>query len=666
MAERIYPGTLIEVLDGNLTNNITLPQDIALIIDRASTGPVGRLYYVSSAKEASSIYGSDSPIIKSMQRAFLSGAKNVALYRVGGRAASIDNLFTLGSTLSTTEASSKADVGFSLYVGPEPLNPTVDTVIVFKNGKIVYSNTLNGEVDQALIDIDGFDKINNTVYVGSFTEPVPFSSVVAEAGTRVIKTAVDTPTISVESADLPRLSTYGLQVKLNDRVLRKTVDYTVTSGVVTINSAVITAAGPAYAVELAYIVKFTAQEIEDAELSYTAGEDLLNSTWKQYYEAFDRALSEIPAVTSRSISIGDLFNVPNLANGDTDADRLEYIYVDENEAGEKTYEWSTNKYLYRKGSATTFNVNEADLTTNGQPIVVKQFHEVDFVHRAGMWGYESTSEGVFPNIVAGAIGPRVYNNKYITLWVGKAPVVNLEGKITVNGTGLLGHRLMVGTTTRQGGYFATDTGYPDGTPVTDSNNFVVDLGKYLSIVVSQVISSNSTGEIVSGASNYAGLVTTIAPGDSTTNQVISGAISATNLKREKIKALQSAGYVVIEDRAKGAIVVSGNLASRLTSDFRYISTSIVINYIAADINEVCDPYIGKGIDGPTRVALHTALHTRFQQRQRQGFFIDYLLQLRQASANVIDVAYSITAKDELRQVMNTIKLAREVSSEVLS
>jgi predicted nucleic acid-binding protein len=43
-----------------------------------------------------------------------------------------------------------------------------------------------------------------------------------------------------------------------------------------------------------------------------------------------------------------------------------------------------------------------------------------------------------------------------------------------------------------------------------------------------------------------------------------------------------------------------------------------------------------------------------------------LLQLRQASANVIDVAYSITAKDELRQVMNTIKLAREISSEVLN
>ena len=188
----------------------------------------------------------------------------------------------------------------------------------------------------------------------------------------------------------------------------------------------------------------------------------------------------------------------------------------------------------------------------------------------------------------------------------------------------------------------------------------------MSIVVSQVVSANSTGEIVSGAASYAGLTTIITPGDSTTNQVIGGTILATDLKRLKLKELQSAGYVVFENRNKGVSVGSGNLASRLNSDYRYLSTSIVINYIASDINEVCDPFIGKGIDGTSKVALHTALHSRFAQRQRQGFFIDYLLQLRQVEANIIDVAYTITAKDELRQVVNTIKLAREISDEVLS
>lgn len=662
MAERNYPGTLIEVLDGNLANNITIPEDAALIIDRASTGPVGRLYYVTSAKDASVVYGSDSPLIKGMQRAFLAGAKNVALYRVGGRVASIDNIFGLGTGLSTVEASSVADVGYSVYVGPEPLNPAVDTLFVYKNNKIIYSNALNGEVDQALVEVDGFDKVSNQIYVGSYQNPVPFSDVVKEAGKRVVVTAADTNTVTIDAADVPNLSAYGLQVKLNGKIVKAT-DFTFVNGVITITDTLLTGTD---AVEVAYIVKFTSDELEDLELAYREGKDLINSSWKEYYEGFDSALDNIQRVVARSVFIGDLFNVPNIANGDADANRLSYLSISEDDNGDKVYEWSDSKYLYRKASATTADVNEADLTANGQPIVVKQYHEVDFAHRAGMWGYESTSEGNYPNIMVGAVGPKAYNNKYINIWVGKAPTYNLEGKITVNGSGLLGHRLMVGTTTYSGGYFATDTGFPDGTPVTDSNNFVVDLGKYLSIVVSQIVSSNATNEIVSGAASYAGLATTITPGDSTTNQVIGGTILATDLKRLKLKELQSAGYVVYENRTKGVTVVSGNLASRLNSDYRYLSTSIVMNYIASDIAEVCDPFIGKGIDGTSKVALHTALHTRFAQRQRQGFFINYLMQLRQVEPNVIDVAYTITAKDELRQVVNTIKLAREISEEVLS
>ena len=354
-----------------------------------------------------------------------------------------------------------------------------------------------------------------------------------------------------------------------------------------------------------------------------------------------------------------------MANGDTDADRLEYLNVEVDESGEKVFEWSTNRYLYRKGATTTTDISEADLTSNGQPIVVKQFHEVDFTHRVGMWGFERTEDGIYPNIMVGVLGPRAYNAKYVNLWVGKEPTYNLDGKIIVNGSGLLGHRYMVGTINRTGGYFATDNGFPDGTPVTDSNGFIVDLGKYLSIVASQV--TNSSGSlVVSSAASYAGLAATVTPGDSTTNQVVPGVTLLTDLKRARLKQLQAAGYVVLENRSKGVTVVSGDLASRLTSDYRYLSTSIVMNYIAADIAEVCDPFIGKGIDGTSKVALHTALHTRFQQRQRQGFFIDYLMQLRQVAPNVIDVAYTITAKDELRQVSNSIKLSREISNEVLS
>ena len=661
MTERIYPGTSIEVLDGNLSNNIAIPEDTVLIVERAYTGPVGRLYYVSSAKDAATVFGSDSPIIKTMQRAFSGGAKNVALYRVGGKVASVENIFGLGTSLETSEASSVASAGLTVYIGPEPINPSLNSVIIYRNGRIIFSNVLGAEVDQGLVYVDGFNKLTNEHQVGSFTDPVPLSLVVENLGTRVVLTDADVKEVTIAAEDLASVSEFGLTVKVNGRAVRPAdVTFDKVTGVVSFVTSETT-----FTVEVSYVKKYSAQELEDLEVTYQDGEDLVESSWKDYYEAFDQALDDIQRVTLRTVSIGDVFNVPNIANGDADADRLEYLNIETDEDGEKVFEWSTNRYLYRKGAATTTDISEADLTSNGQPIIVKQYHEVDFTHRIGMWGFERTEDGIYPNIMVGALGPKAYNTKYINLWVGKEPTYNLDGKIIVNGTGLLGHRYMVGTVNRAGGYFATDSGFPDGTPVTDSNGFIVDLGKYLSIVVSQV--TNSAGNlVVSAAGSYAGLAVTITPGDSTTNQVLPGVQLLTDLKRARLKQLQSAGYVVLENRAKGVTVVSGDLASRLTSDYRYLSTSIVMNYIASDIAEVCDPFIGKGIDGTSKVALHTALHTRFQQRQRQGFFIDYLMQLRQVAPNVIDVAYTITAKDELRQVSNSIKLSREISSEVLS
>ena len=60
---------------------------------------------------------------------------------------------------------------------------------------------------------------------------------------------------------------------------------------------------------------------------------------------------------------------PNIANGDTDADRLEYLNIEVDESGEKVYEWSSNRYLYRKGVTTTIDIAEADLAA-GQRVLV--------------------------------------------------------------------------------------------------------------------------------------------------------------------------------------------------------------------------------------------------------------------------------------------------------
>jgi hypothetical protein len=304
------------------------------------------------------------------------------------------------------------------------------------------------------------------------------------------------------------------------------------------------------------------------------------------------------------------------------------------------------------------------LTGNGLPIINTLFNEVDFTHRLGMWAYDKTGEGVFVNCVIGAQGPTIYTRKYIDQWIGTQPTRDLDGNIVLNGSGLLGHRLMVGTTTYGGGYFATDTGFVDGTVLTDSGQSVVDLGKYLSVVITQVSSSNSSigGVISSGAPYYAGVVSTITPGDSATNKIVPGVYIATALKAVKLKQLSGAGYVVFDNEPKGATIVSGNLASRKASDYQYIGTSVVVSQIVADLKAVGDPFVGRGIDGVSLVALLTALHKQMMARQTAGFFVSYSLQMQQVGPHEIQVAFVITAKDELRLISSTVKLARQIFS----
>lgn len=676
ISKRTFPSTTLEVLDGNLVSTTSLPEDVVLVLGKAYKGPVGTLFNVTSTKDATNAYGSGSPIIKQMQMAYAAGAKNVALYRVGGRAASVENIFGLGTDLTTVEASSAADLTLKVYIGPEPLTPNKDAVIIYRKDKIVYSSIVSSPINLGYVAVNGFDKTNNELYVGSYYDPVPLKEVAGEVGKRIIVTGVDNKIIALPAYEAIKASKYGFTVSVDGR---RTTKFTAGIGADPLQPLVYTvvlddaalAGKLTYTVEVSYINKLTSAELEEAEVEYKTGEDLINATWKQYYEAFDQAVTDLYIPFSRSVSIGDLFNVPNIATGDTGPDRLEYLSVEEDEWGERTYEWSVNKYLYQKeGTLTTTDPDEADLSSNGEPILLKRFNEVDFTHRAGMWALTKTeAEGFFPNIVVGAIGPKVYNPKYINQWIGKRPTYNAEGQIITNGSGLLGHRLMVGSVDFAGGYYATDTGYPDGNAELDSGQTVVDLGKYISVVVSQaVLTSEATvkvSDIGSAAATYAGIIADLTPGDGTTNLNVNGVYHSIDFKIDRLKELNEAGYVAFVEKTKGLSVLRGSVASRLASDFQLVGTSVVMNLISKDIVDTCDPYLGKGIDGTLMVTLHTALHTLFAERQKAGWYSAYTIKLSQVGPNSLLVRYKIKAKDELDEIANQVNLERSVSTEIV-
>ena len=675
----VYPKNKLEIIDGSLRPVASLPKDLVLIIERAYTGPTNTVYLVQDLAEAKMIYGDKSPIINLATRTRAGRAANIALFRIGGGAFEYINIFGEDTSLRLTDQSVNAADNLKVYVGPEPKNAARQCVIIFEGSRIIYSNVLGGEINSSKVLVDGFDKITNTVSVGSVATPVPFKEIISSLGGAAATTVATTKeTVDVEDwIGIPVASITGFDAKTSSLNTVKlttlegaVVPYTVTADQTTllINKFVdgTSETTPvATSLNVAFFKGLTAPEVKKLGITYVEGKDSLNATSKELYEALDGALEQLELLPTKALVVGDLFNVASVANGPVDSgNKLEYVLKGEDEDGYTTYEWSKDKYFYKTVDATSQEVgtspdiSKAALDINGQPIIVKEYNEVDFVHRLGMFAHTKLEDGDFLNIVVGVKGPANMSPRALTNWIGTTPLRDMQGNIVENGTGLLGHRLMVGTTSYRGGYFATSNGFVDGDTLTDRTGFPVDLGKHLSIVVSQVASLTSTDSVTSAAAAYAGLVSTLTPGDSTTNLAVPNLFLVSNVKESKKQELSRAGYVVFSDKSKGLTVYSGDVATRDNSDFDYISTAVAISEISKLITETTEPYIGKGLDIITITALKTALTSALANAQREGWMISYEFKIRRDGPNSLLIPFVIETRDELRKINNIVRLTR--------
>lgn len=675
----VYPKNKLEIIDGSLRPVASLPKDLVLIIERAYTGPTNTVYLVQDLAEAKMIYGDKSPIINLATRTRAGRAANIALFRIGGGAFEYINIFGEDTSLRLTDQSVNAADNLKVYVGPEPKNAARQCVIIFEGSRIIYSNVLGGEINSSKVLVDGFDKITNTVSVGSVATPVPFKEIISSLGGAAATTVATTKeTVDVEDwIGIPVASITGFDAKTSSLNTVKlttlegaVVPYTVTADQTTllINKFVdgTSETTPvATSLNVAFFKGLTAPEVKKLGITYVEGKDSLNATAKELYEALDGALEQLELLPTKALVVGDLFNVASVANGPVDSgNKLEYVLKGEDEDGYTTYEWSKDKYFYKTVNATSQEVgtspdiSKAALDINGQPIIVKEYNEVDFVHRLGMFAYTKLEDGDFLNIIVGVKGPANMSPRALTNWIGTTPLRDMQGNIVENGTGLLGHRLMVGTTSYRGGYFATSNGFVDGDTLTDRTGFPVDLGKHLSIVVSQVASLTSTDSVTSAAAAYAGLVSTLTPGDSTTNLAVPNLFLVSNVKESKKQELSRAGYVVFSDKPKGLTVYSGDVATRDNSDFDYISTAVAISEISKLITETTEPYIGKGLDIITITALKTALTSALANAQREGWMISYEFKIRRDGPNSLLIPFVIETRDELRKINNIVRLTR--------
>lgn len=395
--------------------------------------------------------------------------------------------------------------------------------------------------------------------------------------------------------------------------------------------------------------------------TYSPGENNINPTWKQYYEMLDQALAELETTNAVSV-VTDLAiaDAPNVAYGSTSADRLDFVRKVDN-AGVISFEWSTERDVYKKGAGQTSDKSEADIDDNGQPILIKKFSEANFSHMLAMFAYRLSQNERFCLVTIGTSLPRSLNNYELNRWVGASAQRDPDGNIIVAGNGILGIPRLTEQPGFPQGLYATSTGFPDGDPLSDSNGALIDIGKFLSVVPAFA----AAGSIAFNcASAYAGLLTTIRPGDSTTNTLMPGLTLPLAVKKYKLDELAGAGFVMFDTKARGVTVTSGELATSINSDYDYVSTTIIVADLINSIRGRLDGFIGKGLTELQISAMETAIETLIQAKVEQGSIVKYIFSvLPQPVVNgksSVNIPITIVPPFELREVNITLKLALDL------
>lgn len=404
---------------------------------------------------------------------------------------------------------------------------------------------------------------------------------------------------------------------------------------------------------------------------YEEGEDNINTTWKNYYELLHTALAELESVNAISV-VTDyaVIDAPNIADGSNDLDRLDYVYVSEDN-GELKYEWSTEKVLYRKnrGTATTSDPAEADINGNGQPIVHRRYHEANFAHLLANFANTISENEQFCLVTIGATMPRSLSQYEVNRWIGSPATYDALGNIVSNGTGLLGLRNMVERADTRRGFYKTISGFVDGAIVTDSNGAPINIGKFLSVVPQVIVtpsysSAGSNTIVTNGAAVYAGLITTIDASVSTTNMLIPRISLPGEIKKLKLDQLTGAGYVFFKTTNNSVRVVSGELATTADSDYRLLSTTMAVAEASNAVRDVVQPFIGRGLTEATLAAVDVAIEGALQRLVEQGHIVKYLHVVNQRpivnGRASLDVALTIVPAFELREINVAVKLALEI------
>ena len=205
---------------------------------------------------------------------------------------------------------------------------------------------------------------------------------------------------------------------------------------------------------------------------------------------------------------------------------------------------------------------------------------------------------------------------------------------------------------------------PNGNNVYTSNNRPYSIGRCVSVVFAQypVYTGNGYAYVSSGASGYAGMLSTLDADTSSTNQTIDIGTDSLmlNLSNYQLTKLNTAGIVCFRKIGDVIKVIDGITQDENDSPYRRLSTIKIMNAIAKLLREAIQPFIGKTRSDETMNSLETAIKSVLNKVT--GVLItNYSYSISSETDDnylgIVRIKYAITPAYEIKQVFNELEIS---------
>lgn len=701
------PGIIHELQDGGLQISEVSASPVVLVLGTAAQGVAGFKKQVVRAQESESEFGKEGTLTRSMYETLAGGASNTFLYRMNAKDATLygvgtDNQVTNPTSIMTLiKDGSAADLYFVFYQTPVTLGPNaVIGRLQVKNalGILVYDNNPGGQpLDTGEVIVAGL--FNGGTDIGTANAFVSMRAVAqdqiavaafAAGAIPGVPTAADQFDLGHAATNAGSYVVYADGAEIADTLFVINVGAG-TAGVDQLEIDSITAA-------------FSGTEVITVDYTYDAdlvhdladGSDGLNPSKMELYEALAESYrslenDEIDIVIPGNVYLDD----KNVVDGDvlvlssdesvvvgkrypvagSSGDGLGKLHVEEFQ-GEFFYFWDIDD----NGSAEIYpaGIGSASATTgiDGSALTASDFHEVNFGYQLANFCF---SLSVNDNEVTGVIGvkaPLSFSAKDISLWIGKEAGVDSEGKVLINGTGLLGNKFVAGTTTRERGFFATESGWlptsvdfdSDADILKDRNDHKIDIGKYISLTAMYLTFFNATDQTGFGyqanmSAYYGGFYSSLPVASAPTNKVISGVRAPFRVSKTKLNSLAKLKFVAIKQKENQLRISDSPTAARDDSDFTRLTTMRIIADAIDSVRAVAEPYIGEPNTALARISLETGITRELSELQGIGNIQRFEARVSATTAQEIQgdatVELTIVPAFELRKITIITSLAKQ-------